>query len=272
MKKIKTLCVIIVAISIISIVFAGCGEEKKTATAAYNSEYMRITAEQNALEQTISESQDLINSKQQPYDESTVSSLETAISDAKAEIVSIPKCKGNAEEINKIVSDKLTKISYINANETLISAKNDLENSIKIMQQITNPNENFIVEKIKNIEGISGYASATEDTDVNGLLNKPGGYTSVTYFAYDKITDEDFSHKDTIVENGVEGGGGLEVFTTEEDAQKRNEYLASFDGTIFATGSHTVIGTIVIRTSDYLTASEQKELEKKIIDNLTQLH
>ena len=56
-----------------------------------------------------------------------------------------------------------------------------------------------------------------------------------------------------------------------EDAEKRRDYLATYDGTIYANGTHTVIGTVLVRTSNKLTATQQKELEQKIIDALTRL-
>lgn len=53
------------------------------------------------------------------------------------------------------------------------------------------------------------------------------------------------------------------------DAEKRNDYLASFDGGILSSGSHSVLGTCVIRTSTYLKASQQQALEQALIDALT---
>ena len=61
------------------------------------------------------------------------------------------------------------------------------------------------------------------------------------------------------------------MYQTEADAEKRNEYLTGFDGTLFDSGSHTVIGTVIVRTSDQLTASQQKELEANVIAALTAL-
>ena len=103
------------------------------------------------------------------------------------------------------------------------------------------------------------------------MLNKPGGYTSTVYFAYNKVEDPYHVLDGTIVDNGTSGGGGIEVYATEEDALKREEYLASFDGSVLASCSHTVVGTVLVRTSDELTASQQKELEAKIVENLTEL-
>ena len=42
-------------------------------------------------------------------------------------------------------------------------------------------------------------------------------------------------------------------------------------GAIYANGTHTVIGTVLVRTSNKLMATQQKELEQKVIDALTRL-
>lgn len=272
MQKIKSLSIIIITISIMAMLFTGCGEEKKAAIAAYDSECDRISSEQAILEQTIADSQALIDTKEKPYDKKTIPALETAIADARASIVEIPERKGNAEKIYTLVNDTMKKISYVKTNETLTTVKTDLENSIKIMKQVTNPSEAFIIERIMDIDTITGYAVVTEENDPNGMLNKPGGYTSTVYFALSQIEEKDRMWLDgTIIENGTDGGGSIEVYLTEEDAQRRCEYLSQFDGTVTASGSHTVVGTVLVRTSDQLTASQQQDLETKIIKNLTEL-
>ena len=74
-----------------------------------------------------------------------------------------------------------------------------------------------------------------------------------------------------LIDKGTDAGGAIEVYSTVEDAEKRRDYLATYDGTIFANGTHTVIGTVLVRTSNELTASQQKELEQKVIEALTKL-
>lgn len=98
------------------------------------------------------------------------------------------KAKTDCSEIMKILS----------------SANEALSNSIQQMKQVTNPTEDFVIERL------------------TGLPN--------------------------IVE------------------------LASFDGAGFlASGSHSVVGTVVIRTSDNLTATQQKEMEANIYNSLVEL-
>ena len=75
----------------------------------------------------------------------------------------------------------------------------------------------------------------------------------------------------TIIEKGTDCGGSIEVYSVAEDAVARNDYLASFDGGIFASGSHIVVGTVLVRTSNELTASQQKEIEANIITALTEI-
>ena len=51
----------------------------------------------------------------------------------------------------------------------------------------------------------------------------------------------------------------------------RDQYLAGFDGTMLSSGSHYVAGSVAIRTSEHLTATQQKELTQAIIDELIRL-
>ena len=63
----------------------------------------------------------------------------------------------------------------------------------------------------------------------------------------------------------------IHFFLVIVKAIKRKDYLSAFDGGVLASGSHTVIGTVLVRTSNELTASQQKDLEAKIIAALTYL-
>ena len=64
----------------------------------------------------------------------------------------------------------------------------------------------------------------------------------------------------------------MEVYSSLNDAEARNTYLAAFDTAgILNSGSHTILGTIVIRTSQKLTATQQNELTQAISNNLLEL-
>ena len=62
------------------------------------------------------------------------------------------------------------------------------------------------------------------------------------------------------------------LFETEEDAQKRDTYLSAFDGSVMlCSGSHKVVGTVIIRTSNYLTATQQNDITTNIMNSLIAL-
>lgn len=71
-----------------------------------------------------------------------------------------------------------------------------------------------------------------------------------------------------VVMIGTAGGGAVEVFASKEDAEKRMEYLAFFDGSVMENGSYEREGTCVIRASKYLSEDEQKELTREIREAL----
>ncbi|MGE4572618.1 MAG: hypothetical protein AB7E09_07760 [Candidatus Izemoplasmatales bacterium] len=112
---------------------------------------------------------------------------------------------------------------------------------------------------------MSSIEIVTEDNDPNGNLGKEGSYTGALFFIYDLVEG---NNETSAIEAGTDGGGSIEVYANAEDAKERNDYLSAFDGTIFASGSHLVLGTLVIRTSNELTASQQDTLEAAIISQL----
>lgn len=71
-----------------------------------------------------------------------------------------------------------------------------------------------------------------------------------------------------VVMIGTVGGGAVEIFPTEEDAQARIEYLRFFEGSLMDPGAFDVEKTCVIRASKYLDTVEQKELIEKIREEL----
>ena len=129
---------------------------------------------------------------------------------------------------------------------------------------IDNPSSEYVVMCLKKIPLITGIEAVTERNDPNGNLNKQGGYTAQVFFSYALVDQTEFE-EDTVIDKGTDCGGSVEVYATEKDAQKRDQYLSTFDATPLATGSHKVVGTVIVRTSNKLTASQQRSLEYDII-------
>ena len=223
------------------------------------------------LDKAISEADALVKKGEKALDDTLFTKLETSISSAKAAKQTIPDIPSTEKEILSTVS-KIDSIDYTKVLEELSSSQKALEKSIKQYALVNAPTEAYVIKCLETVEHIDGISAVTEDNDPNGNLNKAGGYTATVYFADDRVPADKVEFKGkTIIEKGTDGGGAIEVYANEEDVKKRNDYLAGFDGGILASGSHKVIGTVLVRTSDYLTASQQKELEAAIVDALTKV-
>lgn len=267
MKKKKTLLGLIAAIAIIVIgICVWYFQVKKPhdlAETKFNAAVKEVEAKNTELTSAMNDAQKILDKKEAVYDNTTKEAFITTLSDAKAAQRKIPDLPKKTADINaetKKLSEPLDYSSVINA----ISEKQTAyQNSVLQMKQITNPNEDFIIQRLKGIPNISGYQAVTEDHDPNGNLNKQGGYTSTVYFSTPLI-DQSSVYGNDIVDKGTECGGAIEVYASEEDAEKRDSYLARFDGAgMLNSGSHKVLGTIVIRTSTKLTATQQNEFTDK---------
>ena len=169
-------------------------------------------------------------------------------------------------------TEELKNTSFDDKTQALKDAETALSNSIEQRKLVTAPSEAFVIERLRGIDGVGEIAALTEETDNNGLLGKAGTYYAKIDFASPWIKDPYSIYSGrSVAENSTSGGGSVEVFETEELAQKRNDYLAVFDGGWLSSGSHKILGTLVVRTSNELTASQQKQLEANIIAALTRL-
>lgn len=128
----------------------------------------------------------------------------------------------------------------------------------------TCPSQNFVVSCLNKIADIDKVESVSIDNDPNGLLYKPKGYMSATYFTLFNITND--TSKTPIIA-GTDGGGCIEVYPTFELAEERSQYLSTFDtGWCITSGYHKKIGSTIIRISDKLTEEQYTQLEEKIIN------
>lgn len=132
--------------------------------------------------------------------------------------------------------------------------------------QVIAPSDAFVISRLQTIPTITGIEAVTETHDPNGLLNKQGGYIGCVYFSDSEVDASKVYSKpgDDIVDIGAIGGGAVEIFKTAAEANKRSAYLGVLDGTALTGGSHNVTGTIIIRTSHYLTATQQQNLTNEI--------
>lgn len=244
---------------------------KEMIKALDSFEIAKDTAEQknSELDTAISQAEELIATGEPALDNTLVPSLETAISEAKAAKKTIPEIPVAIEDIKR-ETVTLDAIEYSDVLSNLSDKKSALEKSIRQYALVDAPSEAYIIDCLKNVENIIDISAVTEENDPNGRLNKAGGYTAQVYFSSDLVNQAEV-YGTSLIDKGTDAGGSIEVYTNVEDALNRDAYLANFDGGILSPGSHTVVGTVIVRISDELTASQQKEMEENIIAELTKL-
>lgn len=226
------------------------------------------------FDEAISNLQDLMGSDESPLDSTTLDAASAAIGAAQAARQDVPEMPAGTDDIRAAAEDIDGMGDYSAELEALGVAQANLRQSIDQLKQVTAPSEQFVLERLSGLPNITGAEAVTEQNDPNGNLHKDGDYTAAIYFSSDLVDSSQLYAQPGytgIPATGTDAGGCVEVYATAKDAEERNDYLASFDGTILNSGSHAVVGTCVIRTSYLLTASEQDATEQSIIDSLTRL-
>ncbi|MCB2830221.1 EbhA [Streptococcus dysgalactiae] len=273
MKKKNT---IITALIILLVAVGGLGYyflsyvPHQEAVTNFNKAVKTVQTKNKTLKSDIAKAEKLIRSNQQPLDTKTLDSLKATVATAKSGLRKIPRVADKTKAINKQTKMLNQPIDYSKATQSLADSSSAYTTSVRQLTQITSPSQAFIEERLKEIPTITGIQSVTEANDPNGNLNKQGGYTTSVYFTDNQVT-ETVNGAD-IIAKGSDGGGNVEVYKTAKEAESRNAYISAFDGQgVLNPGSHYVYGTLVIRTSRYLTASQQTALTNAIYNKLIEI-
>lgn len=281
MKKKTKLIIIVAVVVVIAVIVGSLGayfgyfKPHKEAVEAYNVVVSDIQEKNDQLDGEIKKLQELVDNEDKPLDETTIDTAKEALKNAGASKIVIGEMPKATKDILSRTKELSTPVDYSDELTSLSTAYTNLENSKKQYKQVVNPSEEFVMQRILTVDDVADARAVTEDQDPNGNLHKAGGYTSTIYFESKTVNQSDVyvsgEYADVLIDKGTDAGGAIEVYENVEDAEKRRDYLATYDGTIFANGTHTVIGTVLVRTSNELTATQQKELEQKVIDALTRL-
>jgi hypothetical protein len=240
------------------------------AVSEFNTVASKVREKNTELQKKIDAAKADLDAGKKPLDASTRDALNAAVSNARQSMRTIPDVPLMTSEI-KADTAKLSKpLDYTKDIKSLDDAKSAYEKSVQQLKQVTAPSQDFVVSRLGTISDISDIEPVNEENDVNQLLKKSGGYTAAIFFHYNNLNDPygTYAGKSSI-DNGTAGGGCVEVFGSVDDAKKRNEYLTDFDGMgAFSGGSHYLVGTVLIRTSYELTATQQNTLTREIKDAL----
>lgn len=269
MRK-TTSVMVLTLVFLFCFMFQGCtSDEKKAAQDAFTNEVTRLTNQFAERDTAVQSAQAIVDSGEKAYVDAIIPALETAISNAKAVNIELPEMPSKLEDI-KSETEKLKAIDCTESLNALAQARQNAEYSIQREKLVTAPTEAYVIERLRTVDGVKDISAVTETNDPNGNLNKQGGYTAQVFFSSPWINQSEV-YGDSLIDKGTEAGGSIEVYRTKEEAISRETYLDAFDGGILASGSHKVIGSVLVRTSNKLTASQQKELESRLIQALIHL-
>ncbi|MDQ7802697.1 hypothetical protein Q5425_03075 [Amycolatopsis sp. A133] len=110
--------------------------------------------------------------------------------------------------------------------------------------------------KIATLKPIKTYAA---EDDPNHLLGRPNGYSSKTAFGDSRVKADDVEY---LKEDAVERGGSVEVFTTEEAAQARMDFIQTVAKGLPAVGEYDYVkGGVLVRVSRFLTPDQAKDYQ-----------
>ena len=247
----KKIVVIIVLVLIVVGGFIGYLYSMKVATIEYNKAVDNYRETAKSYNVAVSE----VNVQ---YVDGMLEKIEF-ISNVDTEMKAVFKSFINFNTRGKIVKDT----------EAIREQEESIKSMMDILEQINNPNAKWVIDRITTIEGITDVQSVTLSDNPDGLLHKAdGGYKGCIYFGLDTIDASEIPG-DNIVDKGTDAGGAIEIYENLEDAKTRCEYLSEFDGTILESGTYTIVGTMVVRTSYKLSSDEAIEVTDSIINCLT---
>ncbi len=236
------------------------------AQQAYDEAAAVLAGKNEALDAAVKEAEALVLSEAGAWDETLRADLSDALETAEAARIEAPACPDDPEGIAAAVK-VMESADYTGFLEELAEKRAALEQSMAVYARVDQPEEAYVIECLGRVDGILEIAAVTPGNDPNGMLNKPGGYTAAVLFMVQHINQDAVPGR-TLLQKGTLAGGQVEVYATAEDAAARDAYISSFEQSGVTTGSHTVVGTCVIRTSAYLNDKEQEALTAAITEEL----
>lgn len=236
------------------------------ALDAYTTAYAELSKRNASLEEAISTGETAANTSLPVMDDTLYDTLAETIATAKNALVPLAE-RGESPEATMAAAETMAGADYSGMDQAILDVCAQIESSNQLYALVDAPSDERVIACLNQVEGMVQCVAVTEETDRNNSLNKAGSYIGRIIFAYEAATRSAISDS-ALLNKGTDAGGSIEVFRNQADAEKRNSYLAVFDGTILDSGSHVVVGTMVVRTSSKLTASQQQELQTAITQAL----
>lgn len=139
------------------------------------------------------------------------------------------------------------------------------------------PDEDYVIGKLKTLPSFKSCAKVDKAHDPNGLLGKEGGYIGCVYYIDSRVNTRGLRDKygskiNDPLSMGTEGGGAVEIYGSVEEALERGVFLSGYEGygASHITGGHLVCGTMVIRVSTMYSREDRMKVLQELADCLSE--
>ena len=258
----------------------------------FNQQVEAVRAANAAFAAELDALQARLDSEPIPYEPETRTALETALEAGRAALREDPELletaelltvddalsaeeaaslAAHAEAAAQTLRDSVLPAApempdYSDQRAALQEALESYEASLEIILRVTAPTDEYVGERLMTVDTIAATNAVTEGHDPNGSLGQSGGYIGCVFFRDSRISVWNFrlnpgADRNDPVDVGTQGGGCVEIYATQKEAENRLTYLDRFKHQI---GAYDAIGSLVIRCSDELSAEKQRELLEQI--------
>ena len=134
--------------------------------------------------------------------------------EAEASLEAVKEAEANIPETPEVPD-------FSEAENSLLEKCEAYEKSVRMLKNVTSPEDSFVKERLGKVDTIVGTGAVTKEYDPNGLLGKKGGYTGCVYFLDERIYREqlpsdDFRKPGQAAPEEESTAGGTESEAAEE--------------------------------------------------------
>ena len=134
--------------------------------------------------------------------------------EAEASLEAVKEAEANIPETPEVPD-------FSEAENSLLEKCEAYEKSVRMLKNVTSPEDSFVKERLGKVDTIVGTGAVTKEYDPNGLLGKKGGYTGCVYFLDERIDREqlpsdDFRKPGQAAPEEESTAGGTESEAAEE--------------------------------------------------------
>ena len=134
--------------------------------------------------------------------------------EAEASLEAVKEAEANIPETPQVPD-------FSGAKKSLLEKCEAYEKSVRMLKNVTSPEDSFVKERLGKVDTIVGTGAVTKEYDPNGLLGKKGGYTGCVYFLDERIDREqlpsdDFRKPGQAAPEEESTAGGTESEAAEE--------------------------------------------------------